>query len=132
MYYELKIKVEKENKKGELKQVTEHYITDAELFANAEYTGLNEYDGKCDVISIKRSPIREIVNDKDEDKPYFKATLIDVFVNDDGVEKENKYPVLVCAEDMKEANRIMEEYMKQGLGDLRLDGIVKTKILDVL
>jgi hypothetical protein len=132
MYYELKIKVEKKNKKGELKQVTEHYITDAELFANAEYTGLNEYDGKCDVIAIKRSPIREIVNDKDEDKPFFKATLIDVFVNDDGVEKENRYPVLVCAEDMKEANRIMEEYMKQGLGDLRLDGIVKTKILDVL
>jgi hypothetical protein len=132
MYYELKIKVEKKNKKGELKQVTEHYITDAELFANAEYTGLNEYDGRCDVIAIKRSPIREIVNDKDEDKPFFKATLIDVFVNDDGVEKENRYPVLVCAEDMKEANRIMEEYMKQGLGDLRLDGIVKTKILDVL
>lgn len=132
MLFELKIKVEKENKKGELKQVTEHYITDAELFANAEYTGLNEYDGKCDVIAIKRSPIREIVNDKDEDKPFFKATLIDVFVNDDGIEKENKYPVLVCAEDMKEANRIMEEYMKQGLGDLRLDGIVKTKILDVL
>lgn len=132
MLYELKVKVEKENKKGELKQVTEHYITDAELFANAEYTGLNEYEGKCDVIAIKRSPIREIVNDKDEDKPFFKATLIDVFVNDDGVEKENRYPVLVCAEDMKEANRIMEEYMKQGLGDLRLDGIVKTKILDVL
>ena len=132
MLFELKIKVEKENKKGDLKQVTEHYITDAELFANAEYTGLNEYDGKCDVIAIKRSPIREIVNDKDEDKPFFKATLIDVFVNDDGVEKENRYPVLVCAEDMKEANRIMEEYMKQGLGDLRLDGIVKTKILDVL
>jgi hypothetical protein len=132
MYYELKIKVEKENKKGELKQVTEHYITDAELFANAEYTGLKEYDGKCDVIAIKRSPIREIVNDKDEDKPFFKATLIDVFVNDDGVEKENRYPVLVCAEDMKEANSIMEKYMLQGFGDLRLDGIVKTKILDVL
>jgi hypothetical protein len=33
---------------------------------------------------------------------------------------------------MKEANHIMEEYRKQGLGDLRLDGIVKTKILDVL
>lgn len=132
MLFELKIKVEKENKKGELKQVTEHYITDAELFANAEYTGLNEYDGKCDVIAIKRSPIREIVNDKDEAKPFFKATLIDVFVNDDGVEKENRYPVLVCAEDMKEANRIMEEYRQQGLGDLRLDGIVKTKILDVL
>jgi hypothetical protein len=39
MYYELKIKVEKKNKKGELKQVTEHYITDAELFADAASSG---------------------------------------------------------------------------------------------
>lgn len=132
MYYELKIKVEKENSKGEIKEVKEHYITDADLFADVEYKGLNEYSGKCDVFAINRSKIREIVNDKAEDKPFFKATLIDVFVTEDGTEKETAYPVLVCAKDMKEANGIMEEYMKQGLSDLRLEGIVKTKILDVL
>ena len=132
MWYEIKLKVEKENAKGELKEVKEHFITDCDLFANAEYTGMNLYDGQCDVFSITRSKIREIVNSKEEGKAFFKATLIDVFVNDDGTEKETPYPVLVCAADLTEANRLMEDYMRQGLSDFRLEGIVKTKIIDVL
>lgn len=132
MFYEIKLKVEKENAKGEIKEVKEHFITDVDLFCEAEAKGLELYNGKCDVFSIIRSKIREIVNDKDEAKPFFKATLIDVFINDDGTEKENPYPVLVCAKDLNEANRIMEDYMRQGLSDFRLEGIVKTKILDVL
>ena len=132
MWYELKLKVEKENAKGEIKEVKEHFITDVDLFCEAEAKGIELYNGKCDVFSIIRSKIREIVNDKDEAKPFFKATLIDVFINDDGTEKENPYPVLVCAKDLNEANRIMEDYMRQGLSDFRLEGIVKTKILDVL
>lgn len=132
MYYELKIKVDKENKKGEMKSVTEQFITDCDLFANAEYTGLNEYDGKCDVVAIKRSPIREIVNTKEEGKPFFRATIVQIFTNDDGTEKELLYPVLVCASDMKEANKLMEEYIKAGLNDMKLKEIKETKILDVL
>lgn len=132
MFYEIKLKVEKENAKGEIKEVKEHFITDVDLFCEAEAKGLELYNGKCDVFSIIRSKIREIVNDKDEAKPFFKATLIDVFINDDGTEKENPYPVLVCAKDLNEANRIMEYYMRQGLSDFRLEGIVKTKILDVI
>lgn len=132
MWYEIKLKVEKENAKGEMKEVKEHFITDCDLFANAEYTGMNLYNGNCDVFSIIRSKIREIVNNKEEDKPFFKATIVDTFVNDDGTEKENTYPVLVCAKDIKEANKLMEDYLKAGLTDMRLDGITKTKILDVL
>lgn len=132
MFYEIKLKVEKENAKGEIKEVKEHFITDVDLFCEAEAKGLELYNGKCDVFSIIRSKIREIVNDKDEANPFFKATLIDVFINDDGTEKENPYPVLVCAKDLNEANRIMEYYMRQGLGNFRLEGIVKTKILDVI
>lgn len=33
MFYEIKLKVEKENSKGEMKEVVEHFITDVELFA---------------------------------------------------------------------------------------------------
>lgn len=36
MFYEIKLKVEKENSKGEMKEVVEHFITDVELFAEAE------------------------------------------------------------------------------------------------
>lgn len=66
MFYEIKLKVEKENSKGEMKEVVEHFITDVGLFAEAE------------------------------------------------------------------ANRLMQEHMRQGLKDMRLDGIVKTKIIDLI
>lgn len=66
MFYEIKLKVEKENSKGEMKEVVEHFITDVGLFAEAE------------------------------------------------------------------ANRLMQEHMRQGLNDMRLDGIVKTKIIDLI
>lgn len=133
MLYEVKLRVEQENSKGELKQVTEHYIVNGcEFFAEAEVKAMEEYNNDCEVFSITQSRIREIVNTKEESKPFFKATITETFTNDDGSEKENKYPVLVCASDIKEANKLMEEYLKQGLSDMRLDGIVKTKIIDVL
>lgn len=81
MFYEIKLKVEKENSKG---------------------------------------------------KPFYKATLIDIFIDDNGNEKETKYYNLVCAKDITEANRLMQEHMRQGLNDMRLDGIVKTKIIDLI
>lgn len=132
MFYEIKLIVEKESKKGELKKVKEHFITDVDLFCEAEAKGIEEYGDKCDIFAIVRSKIREVVNQKEEDKPFFKATLIDIFTSDDGTEKETPYPVLVCASDLTEANKLMEDYMSQGLQDFRLEGIVKTKILDVL
>jgi hypothetical protein len=66
MFYEIKLKVDKDNGKGEMKEVVEHFITDVGLFAEAE------------------------------------------------------------------ANRLMQEHMRQGLNDMRLDGIVKTKIIDLI
>lgn len=132
MFYEIKLKVEKENSKGEMKEVVEHFITDVGLFAEDEANGLEQYNGNCDVISITCSNVVEIVNEKEEDKPFYKATLIDIFIDDNGNEKETKYYTLVCAKDITEANRLMQEHMRQGLKDMRLDGIVKTKIIDLI
>lgn len=132
MFYEIKLKVEKENSKGEMKEVIEHFITDVELFAEAEAKGLEPYNGNCYVFYIARSNVVEIVNEKEEDKPFYKATLIDIFIDDNGNEKETKYYNLVCAKDITEANRLMQEHMRQGLNDMRLDGIVKTKIIDLI
>lgn len=133
MWYEIKLKTDKPNAKGEMKTVTEHYIIpEIDLFCEAEARGLELYNGNCDLFSIVRSKVREIINEKSEDKPFFKATLTDIYTNDDGSTKELPYIVLVSAQDLKEANKLIEEYMRQGLQDFRLDGIVKTKILDVL
>ena len=86
MFYEIKLKVEKENSKGEMKEVIEHFITDVGLFAEAEAKGLEQYNGNCDVFSITRSNVVEIVNEKEEGKPFYKATLIDIFIDDNGNE----------------------------------------------
>lgn len=75
MFYEIKLKVDKENGKGEKKEVVEHFITDVELFAEAEAKGLEQYNGDCDVFSITRSKVIEIVNEKEEGKPFYKATF---------------------------------------------------------
>lgn len=133
MFYEIKLKVDKENGKGEKKEVVEHFITDVELFAEAEAKGLEQYNGDCDVLfSITRSKVIEIVNEKEEGKPFYKATLIDIFIDDNGNEKETKYYNLVCAKDITEANRLMQEHKRQGLNDMRLDAIQKTKIIDLI
>lgn len=133
MFYEAKLKVEKENKKGERKTVTEHFIIEGiDLFCEAEAKAMEQYNGECDVFAITRSKVREIVNPKEEDKPFFRAVIISVFVTDDGTEKELTYPVLVCAKDMTEANKLIKEYMSQGLNDMKLKEIKETKIIDAL
>lgn len=132
MFYEIKLKVDKENGKGEKKEVGEQFYIGDEVFAEAEAKGLEQYNGDCDVFSITRSKVIEIVNEKEEGKPFYKATLIDIFIDDNGNEKETKYYNLVCAKDITEANRLMQEHMRQGLNDMRLDRIVKTKIIDLI
>lgn len=133
MFFEAKLRVEKTLDTGEQKEVKEHYIMDAELFAEAEKMMFELYPNqKIDVFSIGRSDIREIINEKEDDKPFFKATVIDVFTDDEsGKEKETKYYMLVCAENTVEVTLLVNEYLKQGY-NLRLDGIKRVKIIDYL
>lgn len=118
MYYEVKLKVMKPNKDGLEKEVKEHFITDCSLFAEAEAKGIEQYASdnmESDVFSISRSNI-----------------IVDTQIDENGNEKELKYYNLVCAKDLKEANTLMEQHLSQGLSDMRLDAIVKTKIIDLI
>lgn len=131
MLFEAKLKVVKTLDYG-AKEVKEHYILDAELFAEAEQKMFELYPNmEIDVFSVFRSDIKEIINQKEEDKPFFKATIIDVFVDDSGKEKETKYFMLVCAKDVVEATLLVNEYLKQGY-NLQLDGIKRVKIVDYI
>lgn len=132
MYYEITLKVNKVNEKGEEKEVSEKFITNVELFSEAELKGLEQYNNECDVTAIKRSNIMEIVNDHEVDKPFYKATIVSTFTDDNGKEKETKYHVLLHAENMVEATQIANEYMKQGMQDLKLVGINKSSILELI
>lgn len=140
MFFEVKLTVEKEvpckpSKAGatacELKQVNEHYICECENALEAYYKANELYNNKCEVYSIAISKIKEIVNTKTNEKPFFKATIVDILIDDAGEEKEQKSSVLVCAKDVNEATRIMEDYLKQGYS-MGLIGINRVKILDLI
>lgn len=133
MLFEAKLKVAKPIDTGELKEVKEHYILDAELFSDAEKKMFELYPNQAiDVFSIGRSDVTEIINNKEDDKPFFKATIIDVYIDDvTGKEKEVKYYMLVCADNVVDATLLVNEHLKQGY-NLRLDGIKRVKIIDYI
>lgn len=131
MFFEVTLAVDKLNEKGESKRCIEKYITDKMLFAEAEATGLVLYNNECDVTSIKRSKISEIINNKEEDKPFFKAVVCTVITNDDGSEKEVDSHILVCEKDVKSATEKVVEYAKRNFG-MELKSISRTKIVDLL
>lgn len=135
MLYETKAKVHRLASTGEDKEVREHFIMNAESFAEAELRTLTEYSNvgeDADVFAIFRSNVYEIVNDKEEDKPYFLATVTDIVIDENnGNEKEMKYQMLVCAKDVTEATAKMSDVLAQGY-DMRLDMLKRTKMTDYL
>lgn len=136
MFYEATTKVTRTNERGEEKQVIERYLIDSCLtFKEAEERAAKTYaydntDG--DVVAIKRSNLYEIVNENANKEKYFRAKLGSVFVNDNGKEKMTYYHVLLSADNMDEAQKIMKEYMNQGMNDFILIKIEETKINEII
>jgi hypothetical protein len=123
--------------KGNDKNVKENYILEhCESFSDAEEQLFNDGDGRAaiDVIAIKRSPLKEIVNEREnEEQKVFIATIIDKFYDADKDETtETKYNVALFAVDIAKAHQVVNEHMKQGLEDMELVGLKCTKIVDVL
>lgn len=132
MLYEITTKVKKLQEDGSEKDVAERYITDCELFAEAEHAGMHsyaDYQQEGDVVAIKRSNVREIVNESDDKDYFYKATIVSKYVDDNANEKEQKYYVLIRADSLIEATNKANEYIAQGLDDMTLDGMTKTKII---
>ena len=140
MFYHIKLNYEALDEKGANVNNNEEYLVkDCELHAEAENRGYeyaSEYQlNEPDVTSVKRSNIREFVNEVasyDEDIIY-DAIIADVYINEKtGKEKELKYHVGVFAKNMDDATKKVYEYMKQGLNDMRFIGVKETKILEII
>ena len=114
------------------KTVKVHYLLDAQLFAQAEAKVYEQLKDKADVdvISIKRSTIKEVIK-IDNDLDYYVATISDTYTDDKGNEKIIRYKQLLPAASIGEAQEAITEYLKQGY-DMRLDAIKLTTINAVL
>jgi hypothetical protein len=127
------------DEKGVDRSKTENLILEhAESFADAEQIGYDYGSGLTgiDVVNIKRSKLKEIVNEKpfgDETCKIYIAQIVDHFIDMETEEtKDIKYSVALFAHDMKEAHQAIEQYMKQGLEDMDLVSIKETKYNGVL
>lgn len=133
MYYEVTLKVTKQDNKGKDKEVKENFLVEnAELWSEVEQRGLELYNSEADIVAMKRSSVIEVVNEKKEDTPIFKAKLISTYVDEKGKEKEKSWVVALFAADMNEANKKMQEYIKQGMEDLTLREIKQTNLLEII
>lgn len=135
MFYEITAEIEKTLENGLTKKVKEQYITDCEFFTEAENKAIEHLqcfnDGEIDVTAIKRSKVIEIVNEIESDF-FFRATVVQTKLDDNGNEKEFKYQLLVPAPDINKATILMNNHLQQGFDDMRLDALVKTKIIEVI
>ena len=135
MIYEVQLQYTTIDNKGNDKVVREKYLVEnIETFAEAEAKGYNWCDGETDldVIAVKRSKVKEIVNTRQsvEDLIWL-AELQDTFTTDDGEEKYMKYKVILFAKTFDHAKSIMEGYIKQGF-NMNLVGVKLTGFLNLL
>jgi hypothetical protein len=137
--YEITITFVEVDSKGNDRNRKQNLILEhAESFANAEEIGYDYGSGltAIDVVRIKRSKLKEIVNERpfnDETCKIYVAQIVDHFVDlETGETKDIKYSVALFAHDMNEAHQAIGQYMKQGLEDMDLVGIKETKYNDIL
>lgn len=136
MIYEGTIKYETTTKKGNTKTVRESYlIENVDTFSQAEVAlityahALNIQD--VDVVSLKRSKIKEIANTNRDTEPMFIATLVDVFTDDNGIEKELTYDIAFFALNIEQAHNFIRLYAQQGYC-MEMKALKQAKFLDVL
>ena len=135
MIHESKIAFTKVDDNGNDKVIKERYlIAEAESFGDAEKQTYDFCEGETclDVIDVKRSKIKEILNVRQsQEESIWIAELQDVFTNDDGEEKYIVYKVAFFEKTFDSAMAYISEYMKQGY-NLELVSLKKSKIADVI
>lgn len=134
MMHEVTLKRTIVDNKGVDKEISEKYLVENKVFcAEAEATILEYWNSECEVTSVRQSKIVEFVNTRETDgQDIYLAEVESIFVGDDGEEKETKYVVGLFATSVEEATSMMREYMKQGIQDMKLTSVKRTKIVELL
>ena len=114
---------------GKTRKRVETFIMDAELFTAVEYRVMSllsqeQSEGTVDnfeIQSLRISPIKEVCIQYQGNSAFI-ASLKDIFVADDGIEKPLRYKVLLWANNLSEANTRTQELAAQGY-DMHIEGI---------
>lgn len=123
--------------KGNDKTITEaFFIENCTSWADAEDKMLGYFNSENEVVGMAISKVLEVVNTPTQEEKMdmfvYRAVIASIYTDDDDNEKEMKYPVLLWAKNIDEAMSVVNNYLRQGLEDMSLVSITKTKIVEVI
>lgn len=131
MLIEVKVKVARVIDSKTRKR-TETFLLEKELFSQAEYAVMTALSQEMEagtvegyeIQSLRISPIKEVAEQFRSDSAIntYIATLKDIWLADDGTEKQLKYKVLLWAEDLTAANSNAHRLAREGY-DMQIEGI---------
>lgn len=134
--YELQINYVTVDNRGNDKNVKENLVLlNATSFTEAEEMGYKYGEGltDIDVVSIKRSKIKEVLNERDNETDLiWQAELMTLFYDDEGNEKQIKYKTILFAQTFDAAKAFVTEYMRQGYDDMSLVSLKLTKFNEII
>lgn len=135
MIYETQVQFTTVDAHGNDRVVKQKFVVkDAEMHGEAEDITYEECHAQADidVIAVKRSKIKEILNARQSDADYiFIADVADVTTDENGEEKELVYKMLFFAINADAAYNYIKSYLAQGY-NMTLVGLKKTKFVDVI
>lgn len=134
MYFEVTSRRNVIDSKGNDKTITEKYLVEnCQLCSEAEYKVTEYLNGENDVVAVKQVNIKEFVNEStNDDDSIFIAVIESETVDEDGEIAASKHTVGLYDTTLEKATTRLIEYMKQGLDDMKIISLKKTKLLGVL
>ena len=126
-----------DQKSGNDKTITEaFFIENCTSWADAEDKMLAYFNSENEVVGMAISKVLEVVNTPTQEEKMdmfvYRAVIASIYTDDDGNEREMKYPVLLWAKGIDDAMALVNDYMRQGLDGMSLVSITKTKIVEVI
>ena len=104
------------------------FLLDEDNFANAAYKVIEQIGTTADIEEIKwMKNFKPVINEKYDPNNKLYIIKIAEDMNIEGKIKTVKYELPVFANDSNELNKIVNDYISQGLQNMRLTTISETK-----
>lgn len=137
IYNQVKVRLDRVQEDGSIKQVSEVYLVETAHFGVAERTVQEEIaptaSGYFDIVAIARKNYAEVLREQeDEAEKWFHCKLNLVTLDEkSGREKKSPFDLLVNADTAMDAHKRVDEHMKGSISDYVVEKVEETKILEV-
>lgn len=137
-WFECGVSYLKRKENGEIKEVKEKYVVEAQTFGSAEETVIEKTldyveDGGVTVRTIARPKYQEICFSEDtNDDKFYKVKILIKELGDDGSEKEVAIFHLIQASSIERArNAVINTVYARSMADYEIASMSKTSIVSV-